>query len=61
MKRHKPPGEETAAQVFERLGWMRDQGYWVKDGLKFSVGIAERLWEEQGPRKLELLVREKGG
>lgn len=65
MRRHKEPGEESVEQVFERLSWRLERGYWVKEddaGTKrlFSAGVARQLWEEQGPRKLELLIREKG-
>lgn len=66
MRRHKEPGEESVEQVFERLSWRLERGFWVKkapngEDLKFSMGVARQLWEEQGPRKLELLVRERGG
>jgi hypothetical protein len=65
MKRHQEPGEATAAEVFEKLGWRREFGYWIRDVggsvIKFSAGVAARLWEDQGPRKLELIVRQKMG
>lgn len=65
MRRHKEPGEESVEDVFKRLSWRLVRGFWVKkdsndEDVKFSAGVARQLWEEQGPRKLELLVREKG-
>lgn len=66
MIRHKDPGEESVEQVFARLSWRLVRGFWAKkadsgEDLKFSAGIARRIWEEQGPRKLEMLVRQRGG
>lgn len=63
FKRYKEPGEATAAEVMERLGWTLRGGFWEKDKdgdvRKLSAGFTARIWEEQGPRKLELMARNK--
>lgn len=62
IKRHQEPGEPTAEQVMSRRGWVFKAGLWELSGARdkrLQAGLVERIWQEQGPRKLELLAAQK--
>lgn len=57
MRRWMPPGELTAEQVMERAGYqLADGGVWRKGDRSYTTAVVNRIWEEDGPKKLALVV-----
>lgn len=63
IRRHQMPGETTADQLMTKRGWILKGSLWELPGKlggpKLSTGLVDRIWQEQGPRKLEMLVAQK--